>query len=407
MAHNTVLGLDIGSDSIKAVVAEPIKDKIKLIYGITRPSAGIRKGVVVSMDDAARAIGEVLGEIKSFYRPAIKNIYLNVGSSNIRVQLSKGIVAVARANSEIGNDDIERVIRASEAINLPQNRMILHTLTREFTVDGISDIKDPLGMIGSRLEVSSFIIDAFIPAVKNIRKCLEIAGGSAGGLIFNPLASARAVLSKNQKELGTVVIDIGFGTTGMAVFEEDKLIHTNVYPVGSGHITNDIAVALKIPVEMAEKIKIAYGYAVSKDVPSRDTIDLRKMDINATGAPSRRFVAEVIESRLQEIFELVDNDLRMVGLSGKLPAGAVLVGGGAKLPGIVDLAKQELKITTKIGLPPASGFEVQDQSLLEYVESPDYTVVLGLVLWSEDTGNIKSKVAGKGKLMQILKNILP
>ena len=407
MAYNTVLGLDVGSDSIKAVVAESLKDKIKLIYGITRPSAGIRRGAVVGMDDAARAIGEVLGEIKSFYRPAIKNIYLNVGGASVKTQVSKGIVAVARANSEIGGDDIERVTQASEAINLQQNRMILHTITKEFTVDGIKDIKDPLGMIGSRLEVTSLVVDAFTPAVKNLRKCVEIAGGSISGLVFDPLASARAVLSKNQKELGVVVIDIGFGTTGMAVYEEDKLIHANVYPVGAGHITNDIAVALKIPVEIAEKIKIAYGYAVSKDVPSRDTIDLRKVDVNATGAPSRRFVAEVIESRLAEIFEFIDNDLRMAGLSGRLPAGAVIVGGGSKLPGVVDLAKDELKITAKVGLPPASVFEVQDQSLLEYVESPDYATVLGLILCSSDEGGMRAGTSGKSKLTQILKNILP
>ncbi|MFA6651028.1 MAG: cell division FtsA domain-containing protein, partial [Candidatus Paceibacterota bacterium] len=156
-----------------------------------------------------------------------------------------------------------------------------------------------------------------------------------------------------------------------------------------------------------EKIKIAYGYAISKGVPSRDTIDLRKLDVNATGAPSRRFVAEVIESRLQEIFEFVNNDLRILGLSGKLPAGAVIVGGGSKLPGIVDLAKDELKVTAMIGMPTASDFEVQDQSLLEYVESPDYATVLGLVLYSSDQGGIRSKSRGKSKLTQILKNILP
>ncbi|MFA5052966.1 MAG: cell division protein FtsA [Parcubacteria group bacterium] len=407
MAHNTVLGLDIGGDSIKAVVAEPVKDKIKLVYGLTKPSAGIRKGIVVSIDDAAKAVGNVLQEIRNFYRPAIKNIFLNIGGTDVRTQLSKGIVAVARANSEIGTDDIARATQASEAINLGPNRMILHTITKEFTVDGISDIKDPLGMIGSRLEVTSFLVDAFTPSVKNLRKCVEITSGSIGGLIYSPLASARAVLTKNQKELGVVMIDIGFGTTGVAVYEEDKLIHAAIYPVGAGHITNDIAVALKIPVTIAEKIKIAYGYAVAKDVPSRETIDLRKVDLNMIGAPSRRFVAEVIESRLEEIFEFVDNDLKAVGFSGKLPAGAVLAGGGAKLPGIVDLAKDRLKITAMVGLPQASSFEVQDQSLLEYVESPDYAAVLGLILLSSDDGNLRVKSSGKARLTRILKNILP
>jgi len=407
MAHNTVLGLDIGSDSIKAVVAEPTKDKIKLIYGITRPSAGIRKGVVVSIDDAVKAIGDVLQEIKSFYHPAIKNIFLNINGTNIKTQLSKGIVAVARANSEIGQDDIARAIQASAAISLGPNRMILHTITKEFTVDGISDIKDPLGMVGSRLEVTSFIVDAFTPSVKNLKKCVEISSGSIGGIVFDPLAAARAVLSKNQKELGVVMIDIGFGTTSVVVYEEEKPIYAISYPIGAGNITNDIAVALKIPVAIAEKIKIAYGYAVSKDVPSRDTIDLHKVDINMTGSPSRRFVAEVIESRLEEILEFVDNDLKSAGLSGKLPAGAVLVGGGSKLPGVTDLVKDRLKITAMVGLPNAVDFEIRDQSLLECVESPEYATVLGLILLNSDEGSLKMRPSGKNKLMRIFKNILP
>lgn len=407
MAHNTVLGLDIGSDSIKAVVAEPIKDRIKLLYGMTKPSAGIRKGMVVNLEDATKSVGDVIADIRNLYRSATKNIFLNIGGGNIKAQLSKGIVAVARASSEIGSDDISRAIQASEAVNLGPNRMMLYSIPKEFTVDGISDIKDPLGMVGSRLEVTSFIVDAFTPSVKNLRKCVEVSSGCINGLVFSPIASARAVLTKTQKELGVVMIDIGFGTTGITVYEEDKLIHAAVYPVGAGHITNDIAVALKIPVAAAEKIKITYGYAVSKDVPSRETIDLHKVDINMTGSPSRRFVAEVIESRLEEIFEFVENDLRLLGLSGKLPAGAVLVGGGSKLSGIADLAKSCLKITTMIGLPQATAFEVQDQSLLEYVESPDCAAVLGLILLSNDEGNLRIKSDKKGMIARIFKNILP
>jgi cell division protein FtsA len=390
-------------------VAEAGKDKLRLIYGITRPSSGVRKGSVVSMDDAARAIGEVISEIRAFYRPSIRNIWMNVGGANIRSQISRGIIAVARANSEIYQDDIDRVVKASQAINLPQNRMILHTLTREFVVDGISDIKDPLGMVGARLEVSSLIVDAFGPTVKNLKKCVEVGGGEVGGLVFNPLASARSVLSKNQRELGVVLVDIGAQTTGIAVYEEDKLLHTNMFPVGASHITNDLAVALKIPVDIAEKLKIAHGYAVAKDVPSKDVIDLKKVDINATGNPSRRFVAEVIESRIQEIFEFVNNDLRLIGKAGRLPAGAVLVGGGAKLPGIVELARQELKLSTQVGLPNLSPFEVHDQSLLEYAESPEYAAVLGLVLLSSDSsgGMIRSSSGGRNWLIQLLKNMLP
>jgi len=262
-------------------------------------------------------------------------------------------------------------------------------------------------MIGSRLEVTSFIVDAFTPAIKNLKKCVEISNGSIGGIVFDPLAAARAVLSKNQKELGVVMIDIGFGTTNVVIYAEDKPVHAIAYPIGAGNITNDIAVALKVPVAIAEKIKIAYGYAVSRDVPSRDTIDLHKIDINMTGSPSRKFISEVIESRLEEILEFVDNDLKSVGLSGKLPAGAVLVGGGSKLPGIVDLVRDRLKITTMVGLPQATDFEIRDQNLLECVESPEYATVLGLILLNSDEGNLRMRPSRKNKFTRILKNILP
>lgn len=406
MAQNTVLGLDIGSTNIKAVVAEARGDKMKIIAGFTRPSSGLRRGSVVEMDEVCKSVAEVLNEIKMISRSSIKNIYLNIGSVDVKSQVSRGIVAVARANSEIHEDDIERVVKASQAINIPQNRTILHTITKEYVVDGVNDIRDPEGMIGARLEVSSLIIDAFAPAIKNLQKCVEISGGSISGLVFNPLAAARSVLTKNQKELGVVLIDIGFGTTSLAIYEEDKILHTAIFPIGAGHITNDLAIALKIPVETAEKLKLAYGYALSKDVSSRDTVDLKKIDLTVNGSPSRRFIAEVIESRIQEMFELVNNELRLIGKSGHLPAGAVLVGGGAKIPGIVDLARQELKLSTQIGLPQASYFELASNELAEYLELPEWAVPLGLVLCSKDQGRVKSKPSGN-LLVKIFQNLLP
>ncbi|MBI1838744.1 MAG: cell division protein FtsA, partial [Candidatus Colwellbacteria bacterium] len=292
MAKNQILGLDIGSGSIKAVVGELNgSGKISLLYSVESPSKGLRKGVVIDMEDAASAINSVLQEIRSFSKTAPSNIYLSIGGADVRSQISRGIVAVSRANSEIHRDDVLRAIQASEAINLPSNRMILHAITREFIVDGIGDIRDVLGMVGARLEVVSVIIDAFGPTVKNLTKCVELAGGSVSGLIFNPLSSAISVLSKSQKELGVVLVDIGYGTTGTAVYEENKLLHTTVFPVGAGHVTNDLAVALKIPVEAAEKLKISYGYSIAREVTGKESIDLKKIDVNLKGAPSRKYVA--------------------------------------------------------------------------------------------------------------------
>src|SRR3989338_11491193 len=211
MAQQQILVLDIGSETIKAVVAEPTSEgKILLKAGFRKPSRGLRKGVVVDMENATNTVGGLLDKVRETSKSALKNIYLRVGGSDVRVQSSRGITAVSRANSEIYRDDVDRVVQASEAVNLPSNRMILHTIKKEFIVDGVGDIQDPLGMVGGRLEVVSYIIDVFQPAVRNLIKCVEIAGGSISTLIFNPIASALSVLTPAQRELGGVLVDIGY-----------------------------------------------------------------------------------------------------------------------------------------------------------------------------------------------------
>ena len=411
MSKHAILGLDVGSSSIKAVIGEPNRDgKITLLSGIIKPSKGIRRGVVVDMDTAAGQINSVLQAAKDISKNSLKNIYLNIGGVDVHSQVSEGKVAVARANSEIYKDDVARAIQASEAVNLPANRMILHTVKKEYIVDGVGDIQDPLGMVGSRLEVVNYVIDAFAPAVKNITKCVEIAGGSISALIFNPLSSATSVLTVNQRELGVVLIDIGYGTTGIAVYEEGKLLHTKMLPIGAGHVTNDLAVALKVPVETAEKLKVSYGYAVSSGVPGKESIDLKKIDISLKGTPSRKFISEVIESRMTELCDLVNAELKSIGRLAKLPGGAVIVGGGAKLPGLTELFKSELKLSTQIGLPNPMFFESGPQNAINFVESPEYASVLGLILWSQNLTPRSVTPSASGILKKaagILKNFLP
>jgi len=374
-----IVGLDIGSQNIKAAVAELRKDgKPYLIRVFKSPSEGIRKGTIAEVGEATRSISHVLSEVKKISKGAIKNIYLGVGSHDSKVLFSKGVAAVSRANSEIYKDDVDRVIEASRAIKDINNRIMLHLITQEFIVDGVGDIRDPIGMIGNRLEVNSLIIDAFEPAIKNITRCVEIAGGDVAGLIFSPLASSRSVLTKNQKELGVVLIDIGFGKTSISVYEENKLLHTAIFPVGSGNVTNDLAIGVKSSIVAAEMIKFSFGSALAKEVPSREMIDFKKIDPAARGTVSRRFIAEIIEMRLAEIFEFVDNELKRIGRSRKLPAGAVLVGAGAKIPAIVDLAKQELGLSVQIGVPDVSGFNLGAE-LSAQIEDPEFACVVGLV----------------------------
>ncbi len=407
MGQNHIVGLDIGSHTVKAVVAEIMPSgKVAIRFRVVKPSRGIKRGVVIDMEDAAATVNAVVQEIRTFSKGGVKNIYLSVGGSNTHAQVSRGIIAVARASAEVYKDDMDRVIQASEAVNLSPNRMILHTVTREFIVDGVGDIHDPLGMVGARLEVISLVIDAFQPAVKNLIKCVELTGGGVAGVIFSPLASALSVLSKNQKELGVVLIDIGQGTTGIAVYEEGKLLHTSVVPVGAGHITSDLGIALKIPIEVAEKLKLSYGYAMAQEVSGKENVDLQKIDIDMKGSPSRKFIAGVIESRLVEICEFVSKELRSIGKAGQLPGGVVVVGGGAKLPGIVELVRSELKLSTKIGLPLTSLFEPTTPDVNELLESPEYAAVLGLILWNQEL-RPRHPFLGGNVIMKFLKNLLP
>ena len=328
-----ILGLDIGTSEIKVAIAENRDGKPALISVFKQPSFGLRKGAVVDLAETSSAVAKALFEAKKISRPALKKIYVNVGTHQVKAQLSKGIVAISRSDSEIYQDDVDRVIQLSQSINLSANRIIVHNITREYILDGVPDVSDPIGLGGSRLEVSSVIVDAFAPHIKSVMRAVELAGGQYAGMFLDPIASARAVLSKRQKDLGVLLIDLGFGTTSMAVYEENKLTGTSVFPVGASNVTNDLAVVLKIPVVAAENIKLSYAYAVSEDVNAKESIDLRKFVPDAKGMVSRRFIAEIAETRLAEIFEFVNNELRVLKKAGKLAGGGVLTGGGGEMPG--------------------------------------------------------------------------
>ncbi len=410
MSPRHILGLDVGTHTIKAAVAEVKKNgELNLVYLSKSPSAGLRRGAVHDITEATQKIGIVLSEIKKNYKDALDNIVLSVGTADVKIQPSIGVVAVSRADYEIFRDDIERAVQSSQAINLPPNRMVLHHLISEYIVDGVRDIRDPLGMIGNRLEVGSLIIDAFAPMVKNLTRCVEVLGGNLSGIILGTIAAAEAVLSRRQKELGVVVVDIGFATTGMVVYEEGKLLHTAILPFGSGHITNDLAIGLKAPIEVAEAIKLSFGSAIVKDSGSRDSIDVARIDPRLKGIVSKKLVSEIIETRLAEIFELVNNELKSIERAGKLPAGVVLVGGGAKMPGIVELAKQELKLPAQVAIPDMSKLTVVNGELGLQVEDPEYAPVLGLLLYSREINPTNRKLTNgfTNLFRKIFKYLIP
>lgn len=381
---NFVTGLDIGTSSIKVAVAERRPGKPALVHVHKVPCHGMRKGAIVELSETSQAVSRALAGVKKISKSALKNVYLSIGTPQAKMQSSRGIVAVSRADAEIYQDDIDRAVRASQAVNLPQNRTIIHTLTREYIVDGVGDIADPLGLSGSRLEVQSLIIDAFSPHIKSLIRSVELAGGDVSGLVFGPLVAARAALSKKQRDLGTALVDLGFGTTGLSIYEEGKLVGVSKFPVGASNISNDLAVGLKIPVDAAEEIKLHYGYAISKEVPQKEAIELGKFVPGSKSAISRRFTAEIMESRLEEIFDFLNNELKILQRFGELPGGVVLVGGGAKLPGLTDLAKQEMRLTTQIGFSLADEWEADGGAFKEHLEDPEFVSAFGLVLWGVD-----------------------
>ncbi|MEK7147054.1 MAG: cell division protein FtsA [Patescibacteria group bacterium] len=372
--------LDLGSSSIKAVVADEKNGKLSILGIIKQPSAGFRKGVLVEPEEAVNVLRKVFADLRLISKKAVQNIFVNVNGANVKIQPSRGVAAVSKADSEIRQDDVDRALQASQAVKLAVNYVVLHNITREFFVDEIGDIADPLGMNGSRLEVSSLIVGAFAPFVNNIVRYVEKAGGSVGGLIFNPIAASRSALSKNQKELGSLLIDIGFSTTSFAVYDENKILYAASLPIGSSHITNDIAIGLKISVEAAEKIKLNYGFALSKEIPRRDALNLRDIDSSLEADISRRFLAEIVEVRLAEILELINNELKSLNRHGRLPAGTVLTGGGARLPGTADLVKQYLRLPCQIGIPDISLFEIKNAGYEELLTEPEFAAAVGLLL---------------------------
>lgn len=409
-----LVALDIGSHNIKMLVGDTQKNgTIRLLRILKIPANGMRRGAISDIDEAVASVGEALQILRKEYRAASKNIFVSVNGPQVASHISKGIIAVSRADSEIYQDDVDRVIKASQAINISPNRKIIHTITREFIVDGIRDVQDPSGLVGSRLEVESIVIEVFANYLKNLSRVIEIGGGRIGGFILGGIASARSALTKKQKELGVALLDIGAQTASLSVYEENKLLYTGVVPIGSAHISNDLAVGFKIPVHDAEMLKLHFGYALSKHVAPREMVETQEAIQGVMrNQISKRFLSEIVQSRLAEIFEFVSSELKELGKYGELPAGLVLSGGGAKLPGIADLAKQELRISTQIGIPLGE-FEIADSSYEAELEDPEFVCAAGLLLLGaplQASGSFFSvaSVDSWGSFLKaFLKNLLP
>lgn len=376
--HYTI-GLDIGSHTIRAALVETNSTGETLTHLIDYPSAGLRRGVVDHPTQLAQALSAPLGTYKTINRSALKHILLAVGGPDLKVHISKGVVAVSRADSEIQTDDVERALQSARAFTLPANRIVIDSMIKEYVVDGINAIMDPIGMIGKRLEVSVMLLESFSPSIKPLERAVQTLGGQIERLVVSPLAAAEAVISQEQREHGVMLIDIGFSKTSLAIFEEGRLSHVAIIPVGAGAVTNDLAIGLRVPVDVAETIKLSYGNALSKEVSSRDVIELNKIDPRIKGTATKKYIAEIIEDRLAEIFELVNTEVKRVGKLSQIPAGIVLTGGGAKMASIAELARHELRLAAHVGIPSLGQIQSTSTELSMASEDPACATVIGLL----------------------------
>jgi cell division protein FtsA len=382
--ENIVVGLDVGTCCIRTVVARLKNDgsKPQLIGVGQAPSCGLRKGIVVDIEEVVKSISQSVQEAERVSGVPIERAYVSISGNHIDTRTSKGVVAISRADGEVSKEDVLRAINAASAISLSQNREIIHIIPRSFSVDGQINIKEPVGMNGVRLEVDALIIEGATPFIKNLTKCVAEAGLEIEELVLAPLAASRSALSKRQKELGVLALDLGGGTAGLTIFEEGDIVHSCVLPIGSSHITNDIAIGLRSDIDLAERIKLEYGAAISSEIDRKDLIDLSKLSMGGEkGSIPRVEVVNILEARLSEILELVNKELKKVDRQGLLPAGVVLLGGGAKVPGLVDLTKEELKLPVQVGFP------LDLDGPMEDVDDPSFATAIGLILWHLDSQN--------------------
>ncbi len=392
--EHIVVGLDIGTEFIRVTIGQLAgDDPDPSIVGVgVAPSAGLRRGNVIDVDETVKSIAAAVEEAERTSGVSVGSALVNISGSHIESQNSRGVVAVSRADSEIGNEDVGRAVEAAKAVAVPANKEIIHVIPREYVVDGQAGIKDPVGMSGIRLEVEAHVISAATPQIKNLNKCIYQAGIEVEDMVLSGLGSAHGVLSKRQKELGVALLDIGAGVSDLAVFEEGDVYASAVLPVGGSHVSNDLAIGLKTDTDIAERVKLEYGHALPKDVKGKETVDIGALSHGEENMVAKKLISEIVEARMTEILNLVRKELKQIDRDGKLPAGIVLTGGGAKLPGLVDLTKDSL------GLPAQVGFPSELKGMIDKVDDPSFATSIGLMLWGLENQQRSRTSKGFGNL---------
>ena len=380
MAQNTsriIVGLDIGTNKVAVIVGELSEDRQLEIVGIgSHHSRGLKKGVVVNIESTVQSIQRAIEEAELMAGCEIDQVYAGIAGSHIRSLNSHGIVAIK--DREVTDQDIDRVIDAAQAVAIPADQRVLHILPQEFAIDNQEGVREPQGMSGVRLEAKVHLVTCAVNALQNIEKCIERCGLTTNEVILEQLASSHSVLTSDEMELGVCLVDIGGGTTDIAIFTEGAIQHTAVIPIAGDQVTNDIAVALRTPVQHAEQIKIKYACALTQMAEAGEVINVPGVGDKPTRELSRQALAEVVEPRYDELFTLVQSELRRSGFEDRIASGIVLTGGSAKMEGVVDLAEETFHMPVSLGYPRnVSG-------LSDIVNNPIYSTGVGLLMYGKE-----------------------
>ncbi|QAZ66689.1 cell division protein FtsA [Solidesulfovibrio carbinolicus] len=378
-----IVGLDIGTTKICVVVGELSPEGVDVVGIGTSPSTGLRKGVVVNIEQTVQSIKKALEEAELMAGCEIRSVYAGIAGSHIKGFNSHGVIAVK--GGEVGPRDIERVIDAAKAVAIPLDREVIHILPQEFIVDDQRGIADPLGMAGVRLEVRVHIVTGAVTSAQNIIRSCHRAGLDVSDIVLESLASSKAVLTGEEREIGVALVDLGGGTTDLAIFANDSIKHTAVLALGGTNLTNDIAFGLRTPMASAEKIKVKYGCALAEMVPKDEVIEVMSVGGREPRRLSRQVLAEICEPRVEEMLALVDQELIRSGMKNQIGAGVVLTGGTALIEGIQELGEQIFNLPTRIGYPDKVG------GLKDVVNSPMYATAVGLLMYGAEKEGVEQR----------------
>ena len=371
------VGLDLGTSRVAVVIAEAdeLTGQITVVGVGETPSDGLRKGVIVNLDKTIAAIQAAAVQAERMAGQRVESVVVSLGGTHLWSQNSTGVVAVARPDREIGDDDVQRVVEASRAVSIASDRQVIHVIPRAYTVDGQEGVRDAIGMTGQRLEVETNIVTGAQTAIQNVIKCVHGAGFDIDDVVCAGLAAGEGVLTPQEIDLGVCLVDIGAGNTAVVIYNEGSARHLASLPVGGNHVTSDIAIGLRTTLDEAEKLKLNYGHTLPDIIDHGEKVEVRQVGGDKIQALPRRFLAEIIGPRMEEIFRMARDEVRKTGFDGLLPAGIVVSGGGARLMGTTDAAQGVFDTSVRLGQPAGLS------GLADRCQGPQYAVAAGLVRW--------------------------